>query len=245
MKKFLITSLALLALASMLTSCGGISILYEAGAENTSAEQMEAAAGVIQGRLDSMGYTGAEVSIVGEKRIKVDIPEAVNEQEFQNAQEAMAQLGATAELMFAEEAAESNPSDEALGLNIFLTGEMVESAEAMVQTQQQGSIPEYVVALDFTPEGQVIFEEATARNIGKPIYILMDNQMLSAPTVSERITGGSVIISGGFTREQAKNLADMIQGGALPFTLNVISYREGEGNLNDMLDLKMANQYNN
>ncbi|MDR1687975.1 MAG: protein translocase subunit SecD [Clostridiales bacterium] len=124
----------------------------------------------------------------------------------------------------ADGTAAADPAEAALGLNIILTGEMVERAQAMVQTQQQGSLPEYVVTLDFTPEGRAIFEEATGRNIGKPIYIMMDNQMLSAPTVNERITGGNAIITGGFTQQEAKNLADMIQGGALPFSLNVIYF---------------------
>jgi protein-export membrane protein SecD len=76
--------------------------------------------------------------------------------------------------------------------------------------------------LEFNDEGAQRFAEATSENIGKKIMIVMDDSVISAPTVQTAITDGKAIISGSFTGESAENLAALIRAGSLPFNLNVI-----------------------
>ena len=204
---------------------GGVSILYEADKEAPSRDEMNSAAALIQGRLDRRGYTEAEVAIEGDKRIRVDIPGV------EDAEEAITEIGATAMLYFAEVVSEEEEYDflgidiEANDIGYFrvvLTGEYVTNAYRTVNQESQNSLAQQVVALEFNSEGSYFFEEATRRNIGKPIYIYLDDSVLSAPTVQSVISGGNCIITGNFTVAGAEELSALIRAGSLPFALDII-----------------------
>ncbi|KAI4453206.1 single-stranded-dna-specific exonuclease recj [Holotrichia oblita] len=105
---------------------------------------------------------------------------------------------------------------------VVLTGDYVVNASRYVMTKSEGALPEQAVSLEFTSEGQLLFEEATGNNIGKPIYIFLDTEILSAPTVNEKITGGNAVITGSFDVQYADELAALIRAGALPFALDII-----------------------
>lgn len=202
---------------------GGVSILYEADKENPTKDEMDSATSLIQGRLDRKGYTEAEVAVESGNRIRVDIPGVAD------AEEAISEIGQTAMLYFAEINDEDfdfsvhdSSTDKDVNFKVVLTGDYVVNAYRQVITKSQGALPEQAVALEFTSEGQALFEEATGNNIGKPIYIFLDNDILSFPTVNEKISGGNAIITGSFTVEYADELASLIRAGALPFALNII-----------------------
>lgn len=178
---------------------GGATIVYEADREVT-ADEMRAAVSLIQGRLDSRGYTEAEVSRQGTNRLRVEIPG------IDDVDQAIDFIGRTAQLLFAD--------DEG---NVLLDGSVVRNAQPTTSDNQ------IVVALDFDSVGQALFAEATGNNIGRPIFIILDDEIISAPMVNERITGGSAVITGGFSVEEAETLAALIRAGALPFNLNVLS----------------------
>ena len=82
---------------------------------------------------------------------------------------------------------------------------------------------EPLILLQFDDEGSKIFEELTEKNIGKPLAIYIDNQLISAPTVQEKISGGKAQITGKFTIEEAKQLARNLSAGALPVPIELIS----------------------
>ena len=83
----------------------------------------------------------------------------------------------------------------------------------------------HIFSLELTSEGATKFSEATGRLAGTgSISIWMDDTMISAPTVNTQITDGKAIISGSFTAESATELANKINGGALPFKLETTSY---------------------
>lgn len=202
---------------------GGVSILYEADKQDPTQEEMNSATSLIQGRLDRQGYTEAEVAIESGNRIRVDIPGVAD------AEEAIAEIGQTAMLFFAEENDEDfdftvadGTSGQNVNLKVVLTGDYVVNSTRQVITKSQGALPEQAVGLEFTSDGNILFEEATGNNIGKPIYIFLDDEMLSAPMVNEKISGGNAVITGNFTVEYADELAALIRAGALPFALNVI-----------------------
>lgn len=72
------------------------------------------------------------------------------------------------------------------------------------------------VSIQFNDEGGKLFEEITGRNIDKPLAIFVGGQLISAPNVNDKISGGSAQITGSFTLEEANNLARDLNTGAIP-----------------------------
>lgn len=92
---------------------------------------------------------------------------------------------------------------------------------ASIQFNPNDGSPE--VGLEFDADGSRFFEQITDRNIGKPIAIFLDSYMISAPRVNEKITGGQAVISGKFTVQEAKELAERLNAGALPVPIELIN----------------------
>ncbi len=85
--------------------------------------------------------------------------------------------------------------------------------------QQNGKI---TVDLSMTSEGSDKWAQMTSDNVGECVAITMDNVVYSAPRVINAITGGNTQISGTFTIDEAKDLAGLLNGGALPAPLIII-----------------------
>ncbi len=79
------------------------------------------------------------------------------------------------------------------------------------------------VSLEFNDEGGKLFEELTARNIGKPIAIFLDGQPIEMPTVQEKISGGTAQITGKFTSDEARKMVERFNAGALSAPMNLVS----------------------
>ncbi len=79
------------------------------------------------------------------------------------------------------------------------------------------------VSVQFNDEGAKLFEELTNKNVGKPLGIYLDGVPISAPVVREPIAGGSAVISGKFTLDEAKQLAERLNTGALPVPIKLVS----------------------
>lgn len=187
---------------------GGVDIVYEADKEAVTDAEMKSAISLLQGRLDWNGWTEAEVAQEGDKRIRVQIPGV------ENAEEAIQQIGQTAQLSFMDGAG-----------NILLTGEMVAAAEMQVGEVDAQSPNQPYVSIEFNEEGTKRFAEATQKNLNKIIYIVMDEEVISAPVVQTAITNGQAMITGQFSVEEAEELAALIRAGSLPFDLNVIQMK--------------------
>ena len=84
---------------------------------------------------------------------------------------------------------------------------------------------EPIVNFKFNTSGARKFAQATSDNVGLPFAIVLDNKVISAPTIREPITGGQGQISGGFTVQQANDLAILLRAGALPAPLTIIEER--------------------
>jgi preprotein translocase subunit SecD len=89
---------------------------------------------------------------------------------------------------------------------------------------------EPIVTFRFSTAGTRKFAQATAENVGRPLAIVVDGEVLSAPTIREPITGGSGQISGGFTLQSAHELAAVLRHGELPARLKVVEERPAKGN---------------
>ena len=84
---------------------------------------------------------------------------------------------------------------------------------------------EPIVTFRFNTNGARRFAQVTQENVGRPFAIVLDNEVISAPVIREPILGGSGQISGGFTVEQANDLAILLRAGALPAPLTIIEER--------------------
>ncbi len=94
-----------------------------------------------------------------------------------------------------------------------------------------------VVALEFTAEGAEIFEELTEQNIGRPIAIFLDNQLIEMPVVREKISGGRAQITGNFTLDSARELVQRFNAGALPAPITLVNQQTVSAELGeDSLD---------
>jgi len=115
--------------------------------------------------------------------------------------------------------ASNKPADGSQGwIATKLTGKYLKRASVQFD---QNSRPE--VALNFDKEGGVLFEELTGRNVGKPIAIFLDGEVISAPTVNTKISGGEASISGNFSIAEANTLAQRLNAGALPVPITLAS----------------------
>ncbi len=79
------------------------------------------------------------------------------------------------------------------------------------------------VLISFNDEGAKLFDQLTKENVGKQIAIYLDGKPISIPTVQVEIPSGEAVISGNFTVDEAKLLAQRLQAGALPVPINLIA----------------------
>ncbi|MCR5111193.1 MAG: SecD/SecF family protein translocase subunit [Ruminococcus sp.] len=223
---------------------GGVDVTFApAGDYDADLTQLDSATEIIKTRLTALGITDNEVySDEKSDRIIVRFPWQVGESDF-NPEAAVKELGEMAELTF-RKGTDSETDDDGNTIptaEIVLQGADVTSAQAQYRPDDKGEY-EYLVALELSPEGSSKFAEATAELAGSstPISIWMDNTMISAPSVNSAITDGSAVITGNFTQETAKKLADQINSGALPFKMETKSFKTisptmGEGSLDAIL----------
>ncbi len=223
---------------------GGVDVTF-APADDYDAtdEQLEAAAQKIKTRLGTLGINDNEIySDNKSDRIIVRFPWQAGESEY-DAGEAVKELGEMAELTFRK--GTDYDTDEEDNIipkgDIVINGDDVDKADYMQQPDSNGDL-EWVVTLALNAEGAKKFGEATSELAGTntPISIWMDNTMISYPTVNSAITDGNAVITGNFTSESAKELADQINSGALPFKMVTTSFKTisstmGKGSLDAIL----------
>lgn len=183
---------------------GGVSITYQTVEENPSSADMADTIFKLQQRVDQYS-TEAVVYQQGDNRISVEIPGV------SDANAILEELGKPGSLSFMDEEG-----------NVVLEGTDIADAEGVSTQDQTTGQREYLVSLNMTSEGADKFAEATTNNVGKVIYIVYDNQIISQPTVRQAITGGSAQIDGMSSLEEAKNLAANIRIGSLSLELEEI-----------------------
>lgn len=158
---------------------------------------------IMQKRVNEMGLTEPIIQREGANRIIIELPGE------KDPQKAIETIGKTAVLQFKDEEG-----------NVKLTGEDLKNAK-----EQMGQNKQPLVALEFSDEGGKKFGAFTAANIGRHIGIYLDGELLTNPVVNEAITGGSAVITGQRTLEEAKDLAILLRSGALPVKVSVMEVR--------------------
>lgn len=183
---------------------GGVSITYQAKGDTPSESEMKDTVYKMQKRVEQYS-TEAGVYQEGADRITIEIPGVTD------ANKVLEELGKPGSLEFQDEAG-----------NVVLQGTDVKTATAKIIEKETGA-KENIVELNLTEEGGKKFAEATKANIGKPINIVYDGEVISNPQVNEEIAGGQAIISGNFTYEEVENLASTIRIGGLKVELEELN----------------------
>lgn len=217
---------------------GGIRLVYKVDLLGIPESEKEAAFesthSIIERRINFFGVVEPLIQTqkVGEeRRIIVELPGAIDLTHAQGL------IGKTAQLTFWEGKPGVTPSGMLIatqsagvpfGITAFLgedpiktklTGKHLRTTRVVFDP----TTGEPQVELRFKEEGTKLFAELTHRNVGKPLAIVLDEQLLGQPpTVREPILQGNAVITGNFTTETARNLSIALNAGALPAPLRLI-----------------------
>jgi protein-export membrane protein SecD len=182
---------------------------------------------VIRRRIDVFGTTEPNIQRQGADRILVQVPGLQDPQRLKEI------LGKTAKLefrMLADPGAadvEQLPSKDENGRRVPVERRVIVEGGDLTDAQpgfdQRTNEP--IVNFRFNLRGAQRFGQATTENVGRPLAIVLDNEVISAPRILQPITGGSGQISGRFTVQQANDLAVLLRAGALPAKLTIVEER--------------------
>ncbi len=209
---------------------GGVSITYQTKESNPSSEALKDTIYKLQKRVEQYS-TEAQVYQEGDSRINVEIPGVTD------ANAILEELGQPGSLYFIVQTDEDGNQNFTYGESesgyvfsrsleeiiesgsVVLEGTDVADAIGGAYQVQTTKAKEYAVSLTLTDEGAKKFAEVTEANVGKPIAIVYDNEIKSAPNVKSAITGGKAQIDGMSSVEEAQNLASYIRIGSLSLEL--------------------------
>ncbi len=109
-----------------------------------------------------------------------------------------------------------------------LSGKNLKNASVDYRSQGVGS-PQ--VSLQFDSEGTKLFADITKKNIGKPVAIFLDKEIISQPTVQNEIVAGQAVITGNFTMQEANDLVKRLNEGALPVPITLVGQQSIDASL--------------
>ncbi len=182
---------------------------------------------IVRRRIDEVGTKEPTIIRRGNDRILIELPG------LQDPNRIKKLLGKTANLSFrfvsdTEDAFGSEQlsfenSEEVLNISkrVIVSGDNLINAKPSIDNQSNQT----VVNFTFNRVGAKKFGRATTDNVGSRIAIILDDNIISAPTVREPILGGNGQITGDFTFQEATDLALLLRSGALPAPLTIIEER--------------------
>ena len=207
--------------------------LSDAEKAATDSRTMQQSLEIIRRRVDAAGTREPSIQRQGTDRILIEVPG------IGSAEELKAIIGTTAKLTFntvvgqtSDKAAAPGPGNLVLpstdrqGVFYVVEESPVVTGDDLVDAQpsfDQNGRP--AVSFRFDTSGARKFGEYTGAHVGQPFAIVLDKQVISAPTIQTAITGGSGIITGSFTVEGSTNLAVLLRAGALPAAMGFLEER--------------------
>ncbi len=209
-------------------SDGLVTLIYtEAGINERIRRAIEQAIEVLRRRVDALGTTEPNIQRQGVDRILVQVPGLQDPQRLKDI------LGRTAKLEFRLLAREATgdvdllPSKDNAGQRVPVERRVIVEGGDLIDAQpafdQRTNQP--IVNFRFNIRGAQRFGQATTENVGRPLAIVLDNEVISSPVIQTPITGGSGQISGQFTVKQVNDLAVLLRAGALPAKLTIVEER--------------------
>ncbi|MDP6119603.1 MAG: protein translocase subunit SecD [Candidatus Pacebacteria bacterium] len=219
---------------------GGTHLAYKADTSEVGRTEvkdlMNALRDVIERRVNLFGVGEPVVQVeegglfgnVNDQRLIVELPGVTD------VEEAINLIGKTPLLEFrlvkdGESLLAQDPeaSVEDILIPTGLTGRMVK--RATLQFGQDGlgrtgsALNSPSIGLEFNKDGAELFQKITGENVGEPLAIILDGEVISAPNINTEISGGNAVITGQFTPEEAKELVRDLNFGALPLAIELIS----------------------
>ena len=210
---------------------GGTELVYQADLSQSAdkIKDLNNLSNVFRNRIDQLGVSEPTISTSGSDKIIIELPGV------KNIDEAISKIGETYELVFMEEA-----TSEADGVQLSdyydpsftypgywkatdLTGRQLKGADITFSGGDQGvGQSEPVVSIKFDNAGSQKFASLTKNNLQKRIAIVLDNRIVSAPTVQSEITNGEAVITGSADIKEAQKLASRLNEGVLPVPAKLI-----------------------
>lgn len=201
---------------------GGSHLVYQVDLSNVAdtdrGSVMNGLRDVIEKRVNLFGVSEPQVFVSqagGNHRLIIELAGV------KDISTAIKEIGSTPFLTFAEVEEMTNEKNER-GLQFNptdLNGRYVTGAQLIFDSIT--GKPQVNIA--FNDEGAKIFEQLTLKNLKKPIAIFLDNQLIEMPIVQEKISGGRAQITGGFSLQEARQLVERFNAGALPAPIQLIS----------------------
>lgn len=187
---------------------------------------------IVRRRIDELGTKEPVIQGQGRDRIVVQLPG------LQNPEAVKVLLGKTAKMSFHMVDSRSTAADARRGMlssssrlvsgdggTYVISRKPVVGGENLIDAQVAYQDGSPVVSFKFNTIGGKKFGEATKNNVGERLAIVLDNEVISAPTIQSAILGGSGVITGNFDVKSANDLALLLRSGALPAPLEVIEER--------------------
>ncbi|MFH1429384.1 MAG: protein translocase subunit SecD [Candidatus Margulisiibacteriota bacterium] len=201
---------------------------------------------VIRNRIDGLGITEPVIQRKGQEQIIIEMPGV------KDPERAIKLIGETAMLEFAradvpiaseEVLASGNRLTELYGTNsrlakydiydrrgnlagqktIILKETVLTGADLKFAGIGYDSYGAPMINIEFTAEGGNKFYNVTEKDTGKPLAIILDGKIISAPNINEPIRGGKAQITGKFTMEEATDLVIKLKAGSLPVPVTIVS----------------------
>lgn len=212
---------------------GNITVQYSEFALNQlKAKVVEQSIEIVRRRIDELGTKEPVIQGQGRDRIVVQLPG------LQNPEAVKVLLGKTAKMSFHMVDSRSTAADARRGMlssssrlvsgdggTYVISRKPVVGGENLIDAQVAYQDGAPVVSFKFNTIGGKKFGEATKNNVGERLAIVLDNEVISAPTIQSAILGGSGVITGNFDVKSANDLALLLRSGALPAPLEVIEER--------------------
>jgi preprotein translocase subunit SecD len=219
---------------------------YDSGSVKLTDDSVSGVVAVIRNRIDALGVTEPTIQRKGRSQVIVELPG------IKDPDRAIKVIGDTAQLEFVE--AEWSPGDEKVlsqkkieeyygkgarldkvkeyrGNEVVSERPIILKASVLTGADLKGAWPGIdgygnpVVDIEFNSKGAGTFANVTSRNVGKPLAILLDKKIISAPNVREPISGGRAQISGNFSIDEVQDLIVKLKAGALPVPVRIIENR--------------------
>ncbi|MDP1706700.1 MAG: protein translocase subunit SecD [bacterium] len=199
---------------------GGTYLVYEIDLGQVANEDQESVVNglrdVIEKRVNLFGVSEPRIyteKVGDQNRLVAELAG------IKDVDEAIKQIGETPLLDFREVVATASGTEALADFTpTALTGRYVKAARLNLDNVTRQPI----VELEFNDEGGKIFADLTEKNVGQPLAIFLDNNLIEMPMVREKITGGKAQISGGFTLETARQLVERFNAGALPAPITLV-----------------------
>jgi len=190
---------------------------------------------IVRKRIDESGTKEPLIQRSGKKRILLQLPGVKDPERIKEL------LGTTAKLTFHmvdEEDTVSLRANKAPFGKIIVQDYINPEIKYLVEKKSRvggenlvdanasfDSTEGHAVSFRFDTTGAQKFGKATSENVGKKFAVILDGVVITAPVIRSAITGGSGIISGNFTSQEAADLAVLLRAGALPAPLNIVEER--------------------